>query len=156
MSTTILKAVIAIASKADTNALARMSYQLAIDTDDVLPHLERVRRSIRSIIGNNECICLIARNETGEPVGMAIGAGTEYSDWQDGYWQLLTDLFVTKAYRGLGIGRQLIRAFELQSRERGRLGVQLMCRHDNDAMGFYDRLNYSTEPYAVRRKKSVP
>jgi len=48
--------------------------------------------------------------------------------------------------RGLGIGRQLMRAAEDWLKERGCPKIQLMVRHDNEsAQGFYTALGYEVQ-----------
>lgn len=83
--------------------------------------------------------CLVAENEGSAIVGMALFY-TKYSTWK-GACIYLEDLVVQQAYRGYGLGRDLLESLMVIARDRkaGRLEWQVLDWNE-PAIGFYRKL----------------
>lgn len=83
--------------------------------------------------------CLVAENEDSVIVGIALFY-TKYSTWK-GACIYLEDLVVQQAYRGYGLGRDLLESLMVIARDRkaGRLEWQVLDWNE-PAIGFYQKL----------------
>ncbi len=92
---------------------------------------ERFEDRIAKLV-KNVSISLVARNESGNVVGVLFGL-TDFS-----YWLYVTDLGVDRAYTGHGIGRKLMKtAHEIAGGEKD-IAVYLIA--NENAIGFYEKL----------------
>ncbi len=92
---------------------------------------ERFEDRIAKLV-KNVSISLVARNESGDVVGVLFGL-TDFS-----YWLYVTDLGVDRSYTGQGIGRKLMKiAHEIAGGEKD-IAVYLIA--NENAMGFYEKL----------------
>lgn len=83
--------------------------------------------------------CIVAENEDSAIVGIALFY-TKYSTWK-GACIYLEDLVVQQAYRGYGLGRDLLESLMVIARDRkaGRLEWQVLDWNE-PAIGFYQKL----------------
>lgn len=88
---------------------------------------ERIERLVKTV-----SISLVARNEKKEIVGVLF-ALTDFA-----YWMFVTDLGVTRAYEGNGIGRALMKqAHEIAGGEKD---VAIYLVANENAIPFYEKL----------------
>ncbi len=92
---------------------------------------ERFAERISKLV-NNATISLAARNEEGLIVGVLFGL-TDYA-----YWLYVTDLGVDRAYKGQGIGRQLMKTAHDKAGGEKDIAVYLIA--NEKAIPFYEKL----------------
>lgn len=92
---------------------------------------ERFDKRIEKLV-NNVSISLVARNESGQAVGVLFGL-TDFA-----YWLYVTDLGVDRAYTGRGIGRRLMKAAHEKAGGEKDIAVYLIA--NDNAIGFYEKL----------------
>jgi len=86
-------------------------------------------------------VIMVADHE-GEPVGMVTGQ-LVISTAIGGMSVLLEDLFISKSYRGRGIGRKLFHAMQTWGTAQGARRIQLVVDERNaNALGFYLHLGF--------------
>jgi ribosomal protein S18 acetylase RimI-like enzyme len=101
------------------------------EVDPPSEDLERLARALMSDPGH-EGVQLIARGESGEPLGFA----TLFWSWQTlsaARAGVLNDLFVVPEARGQGVGRALIEECRRRSAEHGAAEVVWETAPDNEA-----------------------
>jgi ribosomal-protein-alanine N-acetyltransferase len=95
--------------------------------------------TIRQSIGWFPSSCFVAEWQN-EVVGFLIGSPQPVND---GFYGHICNLAVAEEYRGMGIGRLLVRRAEHQFLMEGALGIQLEVRESNKgARSFYKKLGY--------------
>lgn len=92
---------------------------------------ERFAERISKLV-NNATISLAARNNEGLIVGVLFGL-TDYA-----YWLYVTDLGVDRAYKGQGIGRQLMKTAHDKAGGEKDIAVYLIA--NEKAIPFYEKL----------------
>lgn len=86
-------------------------------------------------LGERQQLGVLAHDATGELVGGVTGRLAVR-------WLLIHVAWVAEAYRGTGLGRQLMTAIESEAIERGCIGAQVDTL-SVQAPGFYTRLGYA-------------
>jgi len=98
---------------------------------------ERFRERIATLV-EKASICLTARDETGNLIGVCMGI-TDFA-----YWLFITDLGVVREWTGKGVGRALVRRLHEAAGEGLDGGgekniIMYTCANEN-ATGFYEKL----------------
>ncbi|MBQ4581504.1 MAG: GNAT family N-acetyltransferase [Clostridia bacterium] len=98
---------------------------------------ERFRERIATLV-EKASICLSARDETGNLIGVCMGI-TDFA-----YWLFITDLGVVREWTGKGVGRALVRRLHEAAGEGLDGGgekniIMYTCANEN-ATGFYEKL----------------
>lgn len=92
---------------------------------------ERFAERIDTLVRRTS-ISLVARNETGELIGVCFGI-TDFA-----YWLFITDLGVVREYTGQGVGKALVkRIHELAGGEKNI--IMYTCVNEN-AVPFYEKI----------------
>jgi GNAT superfamily N-acetyltransferase len=89
---------------------------------------------------NRASISLVARNDTGEIIGVCFGI-TDFA-----FWLFITDLGVVRECVGQGIGTALVR--KLHERAGGEENIIMYTCFNENARGFYEKLGM-TKPNDV-------
>jgi ribosomal protein S18 acetylase RimI-like enzyme len=133
----------------DISAMARLLGQLfAIESDFVFR--EQAQKDGLFLL-LHQAACLLVADEDGVVVGM-VSVQPLISTAQGGMVGLLEDLVVDEAWRGKGIGSQLLSAALDWAREQGLTRVQLLADRNNEAaLQFYFRRSFqSTQLVCLR------
>ena len=117
-----------------------MSYKVALDIDPTDADIRTLKHHL--IAFNNQHaeperyqqLIVFVRDDSEKIAGGLLG----YTHWR---WLYIQNLWVAESIRGLGYGRKLMQAAELEAHMRG-------CQHayldtfDFQALGFYQKLGY--------------
>ena len=115
---------------------------------------QELEQKIKAALPSSHTL-LVAADET-EIVGYAAvhWLPALFQSGPDGY---LSELFVSAARRGEGVGSSLLRAVELEARHRGcpRLTLLNLKNRESYRRGFYAAHGFTEQPHAVRFVKSL-
>ena len=95
---------------------------------------ERFEERIDTLV-KRVSISLVARNESGEIVGVCFGI-TDFS-----YWLFITDLGVAREYTGKGIGKELVG--KLHELAGGKENIIMYTCVNENAIPFYEKIGMS-------------
>jgi ribosomal protein S18 acetylase RimI-like enzyme len=110
------------------------------------PTDEAIRSTVRRLIADPNTEYLLAAADGGEPAGVC-QLRYRLTVWTgaDDCW--LEDLYVRDEQRGTGLGRALVESAVERARARGCRRIDLDVNEDNtDALAFYERLGFTTQP----------
>lgn len=118
--------------------------------DDVYatsPEAEKIMRRFLADLSSSAHSCLFVAevpDASGEIVGFLSGEIREGSPaFSPKTWAAVEDIYVTRTYRGRGIGRALVEACGEWARDKGADGVSLQVAAGNErARKFYDGLGF--------------
>jgi GNAT superfamily N-acetyltransferase len=121
---------------------------------DFSPHPERQRRGLALMLdGCGKHRCLLVAETAGEVVAMA-SIQTLISTAQGGPVGLVEDVVVAKAWRGRGIGQQLMAAIGDWARRHGLTRLQLLAdRHNRKALDFYAKAGWQATQLICLRER---
>jgi ribosomal protein S18 acetylase RimI-like enzyme len=111
------------------------------------PTLEKIRETTAVLIDDPNTEFLLAAPGDGAPPAGVCQLRYRLSVWtgSDDCW--LEDLYVDDSARGTGLGRALVNAALERARARGCRRMELDVNESNtDAIAFYERLGFTTEP----------
>lgn len=110
------------------------------------------RQGLTMMVANEDAVVLVAEVD-GKIVGMSSGQLT-VSTAEGGNSLLVEDVVVHEAWRGNGLGRQLMEALSQWARSREVSRLQLLAdRHNSPALQFYATLGWqSTELICLRQR----
>jgi ribosomal protein S18 acetylase RimI-like enzyme len=111
------------------------------------PTLEKIRETTAVLIDDPNTEFLLAAPGGGAPPAGVCQLRYRLSVWTgaDDCW--LEDLYVDDSARGNGLGRALVNAALERARARGCRRMELDVNESNtDAIAFYERLGFTTEP----------
>jgi ribosomal protein S18 acetylase RimI-like enzyme len=111
------------------------------------PSLEQIRATAGVLLADPATEFLLAAPGDGDPPAGVCQLRYRLSVWtgSDDCW--LEDLYVDGAARGTGLGRALVTAALERAIARGCRRVELDVNEQNtDALAFYERLGFTTEP----------
>ena len=112
------------------------------DFYEVAPSDEALLSLCRALVDDSlrEGVQLLARAESGEPIGFATLFWT-WSTLNGGRIAVMNDLFVAPGARGTGLADALIAACRERARDRGALRLEWQTARDNHrAQAVYDRV----------------
>jgi GNAT superfamily N-acetyltransferase len=108
---------------------------------------------VGSVSGSARFLALLARDESGTAIGVltltksfALHAGGEYG--------VIDEMYVRRAYRGQGVGRQLVEAAMAIARQKGWFRLDVTAPEDEGGkrvVGFYERLGFEFTGPKLRR-----
>lgn len=141
------------ASADDLPRLADLLAELFALESDFTPERERQLRGLRAILDAPRCGRLFVLRVGGRVAGMA-NALITISTAQGGRVLLLEDVIVSRAYRGGGLGRQLVEHVLDWARGQGMTRVTLLADRDNQpALDFYRKLGFGSSAMTVLRRQ---
>jgi GNAT superfamily N-acetyltransferase len=141
------------ASADDLPRLADLLAELFALEGDFTPERERQLRGLRAILDAPHSGRLFVLRVDGRVAGMA-NALITISTAQGGRVLLLEDVIVGRAYRGGGLGRQLVEHVLAWARGQGMTRVTLLADRDNrPALDFYRKLGFGSSAMTVLRRQ---
>jgi GNAT superfamily N-acetyltransferase len=111
------------------------------------PSLERIRTTVRALLEDGATEFLLAAPDEDDEAAGVCQLRYRLSVWTgaDDCW--LEDLYVEDRARGDGLGRALVTAALERAKRRGCRRVELDVNERNtEALAFYERLGFTTEP----------
>jgi ribosomal protein S18 acetylase RimI-like enzyme len=111
------------------------------------PSLERIRETVGVLLSDPATEFLLAAPTDDDTAAGVCQLRYRLSVWTgaDDCW--LEDLYVHDAARGAGLGRALVEESLERARARGCRRIELDVNEQNtDALAFYERLGFTTEP----------
>jgi GNAT superfamily N-acetyltransferase len=135
----------------DIPALVALLGELFSIEQDFQPYPERQARGLAGVLASaNGCI-MVARSLQGEPIAMC-SAQLVFSTAEGAYSAWIEDMVVDAAWRGRGIGRQVLEALLAWTSERGATRAQLLADLDNQpALDYYQHLGWQKTQLTARR-----
>lgn len=147
-----MKFTFAPATLHDLPALIQLLDTLFSIEQDFAPQPEKQRRGLERLLADRERACImVARDETGQAVAMA-SAQLVISTAEGAPSAWVEDVVVSDAYRGQGLGKQVLAALLDWARGKGATRAQLLADLDNTpALDFYDHLGWQATRLGARR-----
>ncbi|MFM7669482.1 MAG: N-acetyltransferase family protein [Betaproteobacteria bacterium] len=135
----------------DIPALVALLADLFSIEQDFQPYPERQARGLAGVLASaNGCI-MVARSLQGEPIAMC-SAQLVFSTAEGAYSAWIEDMVVDAAWRGRGIGRQVLEALLAWTSERGATRAQLLADLNNQpALDYYQHLGWQKTQLTARR-----
>ncbi|MFM7483515.1 MAG: N-acetyltransferase family protein [Betaproteobacteria bacterium] len=135
----------------DIPALVALLTELFSIEQDFQPDPERQARGLAGVLASaNGCI-MVARSLQGEPIAMC-SAQLVFSTAEGAYSAWIEDMVVDAAWRGRGIGRQVLEALLAWTSERGTTRAQLLADLNNQpALDYYQHLGWQKTQLTARR-----
>jgi ribosomal protein S18 acetylase RimI-like enzyme len=111
-------------------AVATLLHDFNLEYDEPSPEPEELAVTLRTRIADGNATLLLARDESGGPVGVA-ALRLQPSLWSDALEAYLAELYVVPARRGQGFGRELLTAVLDTSRAAGADYVYVITSEDD-------------------------
>lgn len=140
------------ATSADIGDLVSLLATLFSIEKDFNPDFSRQEKGLALLIEspNTGAIC-IAKNANGKVIGM-VSAQLVISTAQGAASAWVEDMVVNEAYRGQGIGKQLLQKALDWAKTKGATRAQLLVDLSNtEALGYYQHLQWETTQLQARR-----
>ena len=99
-------------------AAARLLHDFNVEYDEPSPPPDELAARLAELIDGGHVTVMVAREEQGEPVGVAV-VRVQPSVWSQAQEAYLAELYVVPARRGQGHGRELITEVVRVAREQG-------------------------------------
>lgn len=149
----ILNYIIRRAAIPDISSMIRLLKILfSIETDFAFDELVQ-RKGLEMMLSDNTDCCLMVAEINQQVIGMCT-AQILVSTAEGGKVALIEDLVVEDAYRGHGLGKELLSAVEEWAMAQGVKRLQLLAdRTNTPALNFYQKLNWKSTQLICLRKK---
>lgn len=149
----IEETVIRPARAADIPVLCRLLERLFSIERDFVVDPARQQRGLELLLAQGEAARLFVAEKGGAVIGMC-SAQVLISTAEGGAVAVVEDVVVDEAWRGHGIGTQLLDAVGEWARERGLRRLQLLADRTNEpALAFYSRLGWQgTRMMALQKR----
>ena len=140
------------ANEADIADLVRLLSVLFSIEKDFNADLAKQQKGLELLLKNNATTTIqVARNSAGKAVGM-VSAQLVVSTAQGATSAWVEDMVLDAAYRGYGIGKQLLHNALTWAKNKGATRAQLLVDVENiDAVGYYQHLNWEATQLQARR-----
>lgn len=123
-------------------AVARLLHDFNTEYDEPAPAPDVLAGLLRTRITDGNATVLLARDDAGEPVGVAV-LRLQPSLWSDAMEAYLAELYAVPARRGEGFGRELLTAVLATSRDAGADYIFLVTSEDDrDAQRAYEAAGF--------------
>ena len=143
--------VIEQASSTDIPALVGLLAALFSIEQDFKPDTERQIRGLAGVLASPNACIMLARSAQGEAIAMC-SAQLVFSTAEGAHSAWIEDMVVHEAWRGRGIGRQVLQAVLAWASERGATRAQLLADLDNQpALDYYQHLGWQETQLIARR-----
>jgi ribosomal protein S18 acetylase RimI-like enzyme len=122
--------------------------------EDFSFNAEKQQQGLALLVENKETLIVVAETEDGV-VGMATGQ-TLISTACGGKAMVVEDVVVAPAWRGQGLGSQLVAELQHWGHVQGMTRMQLLADRNNRAgLGFYEKTGWQTTALICLRKRLV-
>ncbi len=140
------------ANEADIADLVRLLSVLFSIEKDFNANLAKQQKGLELLLKNNATTTIqVARNSAGKAVGM-VSAQLVVSTAQGATSAWVEDMVLDAAYRGYGIGKQLLHNALTWAKNKGATRAQLLVDVENiEAVGYYQHLNWEATQLQARR-----
>ena len=140
------------ANEADIADLVRLLSVLFSIEKDFNANLAKQQKGLELLLKNNATTTIqVARNSAGKAVGM-VSAQLVVSTAQGATSAWVEDMVLDAAYRGYGIGKQLLHNALTWAKNKGATRAQLLVDVENiEALGYYQHLNWEATQLQARR-----
>ena len=139
------------ASTADIPAMVGLLAALFSIEQDFKPDTERQIRGLAGVLASPNACIMLARSAQGEAIAMC-SAQLVFSTAEGAHSAWIEDMVVHEAWRGRGIGRQVLQAVLAWASERGATRAQLLADLDNQpALDYYQHLGWQETQLIARR-----
>jgi GNAT superfamily N-acetyltransferase len=139
------------ASSADIPAMVGLLAALFSIEQDFKPDTERQIRGLAGVLASPNACIMLARSAQGEAIAMC-SAQLVFSTAEGAHSAWIEDMVVHEAWRGRGIGRQVLQAVLAWASERGATRAQLLADLDNQpALDYYQHLGWQETQLIARR-----
>jgi GNAT superfamily N-acetyltransferase len=143
--------IIEQASSADIPAMVGLLAALFSIEQDFKPDTERQIRGLAGVLASPNACIMLARSAQGEAIAMC-SAQLVFSTAEGAHSAWIEDMVVHEAWRGRGIGRQVLQAVLAWASERGATRAQLLADLDNQpALDYYQHLGWQETQLIARR-----
>jgi len=139
------------ARSADIPAMVGLLAALFNIEQDFKPDTERQIRGLAGVLASPNACIMLARSAQGEAIAMC-SAQLVFSTAEGAHSAWIEDMVVHEAWRGRGIGRQVLQAVLAWASERGATRAQLLADLDNQpALDYYQHLGWQETQLIARR-----
>ena len=139
------------ASSADIPAMVGLLAALFSIEQDFKPDTERQIRGLAGVLASPNACIMLARSAQGEAIAMC-SAQLVFSTAEGAHSAWIEDMVVHEAWRGRGIGRQVLQAVLAWASEHGATRAQLLADLDNQpALDYYQHLGWQETQLIARR-----
>jgi GNAT superfamily N-acetyltransferase len=139
------------ARSADIPAMVGLLAALFSIEQDFKPDTERQIRGLAGVLASPNACIMLARSAQGEAIAMC-SAQLVFSTAEGAHSAWIEDMVVHEAWRGRGIGRQVLQAVLAWASERGATRAQLLADLDNQpALDYYQHLGWQETQLIARR-----
>jgi ribosomal protein S18 acetylase RimI-like enzyme len=139
------------ARSADIPAMVGLLAALFNIEQDFKPDTERQIRGLAGVLASPNACIMLARTAQGEAIAMC-SAQLVFSTAEGAHSAWIEDMVVHEAWRGRGIGRQVLQAVLAWASERGATRAQLLADLDNQpALDYYQHLGWQETQLIARR-----
>jgi GNAT superfamily N-acetyltransferase len=144
--------VYAEANEADIPALVGLLALLFGIEKDFNADASKQKTGLELLLKNSEYATVqVARNDAGKAIGM-VSAQLVISTAQGAKSAWVEDMVIDAAYRGQGIGKQLLQNALTWAKNQGATRAQLLVDIENaEALGYYQHLNWQATQLQARR-----
>jgi GNAT superfamily N-acetyltransferase len=139
------------ARSADIPAMVGLLAALFNIEQDFKPDTERQIRGLAGVLASPNACIMLARTAQGEAIAMC-SAQLVFSTAEGAHSAWIEDMVVHEAWRGRGIGRQVLQAVLAWASEHGATRAQLLADLDNQpALDYYQHLGWQETQLIARR-----
>jgi len=139
------------ARSADIPAMVGLLAALFNIEQDFKPDTGRQIRGLAGVLASPNACIMLARTAQGEAIAMC-SAQLVFSTAEGAHSAWIEDMVVHEAWRGRGIGRQVLQAVLAWASERGATRAQLLADLDNQpALDYYQHLGWQETQLIARR-----
>ena len=140
------------AKEADIADLVHLLSVLFSIEKDFIPDSAKQQKGLQLLIKNKHIATIqVARNNANKVVGM-VSAQLVISTAQGSKSAWVEDMVIDEAFRGHGIGKQLLHNALTWAKNKGATRAQLLVDIENiHAVGYYQHLNWETTQLQARR-----
>ena len=139
------------ARSADIPAMVGLLAALFSIEQDFKPDTERQIRGLAGVLASPNACIMLARTAQGEAIAMC-SAQLVFSTAEGAHSAWIEDMVVHEAWRGRGIGRQVLQAVLAWASEHGATRAQLLADLDNQpALDYYQHLGWQETQLIARR-----
>ena len=119
---------------------------------DFNPDTSKQQKGLELLLKSNATATIqVARDDTGKVIGM-VSVQLVISTAEGAASAWVEDMVIVEAYRGHGIGKQLLYSALTWAKNKGATRAQLLVDIENiDAVGYYQHLNWETTQLQARR-----
>ena len=140
------------ASETDIADLVQLLSLLFNIEKDFNPNTSKQQKGLELLLKSNATATIqVAKDDTGKVIGM-VSAQLVISTAQGAPSAWVEDMVINEAYRGHGIGKQLLYNALTWAKNKGATRAQLLVDIENiDAVGYYKYLNWEATQLQARR-----